>query len=218
MALKVKTSHEDLLLNNSGIYEIRNKINNSIYIGSSSNLRVRINGHNSALGRGKHHSIYLQRAWNKYGSDSFVLSVLLYCEKFELLRYEQLLVDALKPKYNICKLAVSTRKGTKQSAEAKNKISLSLMGNKRTLGRKRRAEEIESMARTMAGRKPHINTMIALTKRAKHWGNIMSPNGKLYEDVINLRKFCKKHSLSYGDMWQVCNGVRLQHNGWKKCP
>ena len=52
---------------NCGIYFIRNKINNKIYVGSSKNLYNREKEHFSDLRKGKHHNIYLQRAYDKYG-------------------------------------------------------------------------------------------------------------------------------------------------------
>ncbi len=50
-----------------GIYKIINKFNNKIYIGSSINIRKRIN---------RHFNDYLQNAWNKYGEEIFTYEVL----------------------------------------------------------------------------------------------------------------------------------------------
>ena len=57
------------------IYKIINKENNKFYIGSSFNIEKRKNAHFNALRNGKHHSIYLQRAYNKYGEKAFVFTV-----------------------------------------------------------------------------------------------------------------------------------------------
>lgn len=57
------------------IYKIINKENNKFYIGSSFNIEKRKNAHFNALRNGKHHSIHLQRAYNKYGEKAFVFTV-----------------------------------------------------------------------------------------------------------------------------------------------
>jgi group I intron endonuclease len=82
----------------SGIYQIRNIINNKVYIGSSKNLGKRELDHFSALERGNHHNTYLQRAWNKYGRDVFKFDIIRECKEENLLKIEQFYLD--KYKYN----------------------------------------------------------------------------------------------------------------------
>lgn len=65
----------------SGIYCIENKINNKKYIGQSINMKSRLSKHISELNRNCHENDYLQKSWNKYGSDNFKFYVLEYCEK-----------------------------------------------------------------------------------------------------------------------------------------
>lgn len=59
-----------------GIYEIRNKINGKRYIGRSKDIDKRWIEHMTMLENGIHHSIKLQRAWNKYGKDNFEFNIL----------------------------------------------------------------------------------------------------------------------------------------------
>jgi len=62
----------------SGIYcirNIRNIKNGKIYIGSAIDLTSRFSWHRRFLELGKHHSILLQRAYNKYGIDAFEFSI-----------------------------------------------------------------------------------------------------------------------------------------------
>lgn len=59
-----------------GIYFIKNKVNGKLYIGSSCNIHARWSSHISELKRGVHHSLPLQRAWNKYGKDAFHFQIL----------------------------------------------------------------------------------------------------------------------------------------------
>jgi group I intron endonuclease len=83
-----------------GIYRIINLINNKCYYGSSKNVEKRWKKHKNELVRDKHHNILLQRAWNKYGCDSFMFEFVEACMVDELLLVEQKYLDT-KPEYNI---------------------------------------------------------------------------------------------------------------------
>lgn len=54
-----------------GVYWIRCLITQKVYIGSSIDVAKRLDQHVAELRSGKHHSIKLQNAWNKYGEDAF---------------------------------------------------------------------------------------------------------------------------------------------------
>lgn len=58
------------------IYQIKNKTNNKIYIGSTNNINKRWNNHRCKLRKGEHENNYLQQAWNKYGEEVFEFSIL----------------------------------------------------------------------------------------------------------------------------------------------
>lgn len=113
---------------NCGVYQIKNIKTNDTYIGQSIDLSHRKSKHFSHFRLGKHANVYFQRAYNKYGTENFEFSILIYCEPFELTRYEQKLVDIINPKYNILKQCVDSPKGIKLSEETKQKISRSLKG------------------------------------------------------------------------------------------
>lgn len=114
----------------SGIYQIRNLINNRIYIGSSVNLRNRKQEHFKDLELKKHHNVALQRAYNKYGKSNFVFEILQFVDnKSDLLGIEQSYIDNIKPDYNIYKVAGSSF-GHKHSDEYKEKKSLLNRGEK----------------------------------------------------------------------------------------
>lgn len=108
-----------------GIYQIVNKVNQKKYIGSSIRLQGRKKRHFSELNCNIHHSQALQRAYNKYGKDSFDFFILEYCETEKLLEREQYYLDNLKPEYNICKIAGNCL-GVKQSEETINKRVVSV--------------------------------------------------------------------------------------------
>lgn len=64
---------------NSGVYNIINKINGDLYIGSSNQLNTRKTTHFRNLRNGKNHCKILQRAFNKYGEENFEFIILEYC-------------------------------------------------------------------------------------------------------------------------------------------
>lgn len=79
-----------------GIYKIENIIDGKIYIGSSKNIELRWHQHKYCLYKNKHHSILLQRAWNKYGKENFEFSVVEECSEEDLLIREQYYLDLYK--------------------------------------------------------------------------------------------------------------------------
>lgn len=68
----------------SGIYMIKNMINNKVYIGQAVNIERRWHDHISELNENKHINTHLQRAWNKYGSNNFIFSIVEKCSEEEL--------------------------------------------------------------------------------------------------------------------------------------
>ena len=99
-----------------GVYKITNIKTGNIYIGSSYNMRTRINRHINDLLRQEHHSRYLQRSFNKHGLDNFIFETILTCPVQELIQLEQYLIDFYQPKYNMSKMANGSS-GVKRTAE-----------------------------------------------------------------------------------------------------
>lgn len=88
-----------------GIYKITNTANEKFYLGSSIQANRRWRQHKDDLRHGRHHSVILQRAWDKYGEATFSFEILELCERDNLLEREQHYMDALKPHYNVEKKA-----------------------------------------------------------------------------------------------------------------
>jgi len=79
------------------VYSIKNKINNKIYIGSATNLTNRWSRHKSDLIQKHHHSVHLQRAWDKHGEQAFEFSILEeILESQDLIAREQHYIDLYK--------------------------------------------------------------------------------------------------------------------------
>lgn len=97
----------------SGIYMIKNVYDKKVYIGSAKNLVCRLSIHRHLLNNNKHHSLYLQRAWNKYGENVFIFGVIEVVKDINtLIDIEQKYIDKYKSSnneygYNICPLAKS---------------------------------------------------------------------------------------------------------------
>jgi len=93
-----------------GIYKITNTANSKIYIGSTTRLKDRFNFHQSLLNRGSHHSVYLQRSFDKHIDVNFdfeVIECIMIKDRDYILEREQYYIDLLKPEYNNSKTAGS---------------------------------------------------------------------------------------------------------------
>jgi len=110
------------MIQNSGIYQIRNLINGNLYIGQAKNLKLRKQKHFSELRRNAHKNKHLQNAYLKYGESNFVFEIILICDEEFLTYNEQLLVDKFNPEYNIRRECVDSNIGLKHSEESKKKI------------------------------------------------------------------------------------------------
>tara|TARA_R110000868_G_C10688432_1_gene748089 strand:- start:38 stop:742 length:705 start_codon:yes stop_codon:yes gene_type:complete len=141
----------------SGIYKIINVVNNKFYVGSSVDLRKRKSKHFSELRHNKHNNKHLQRAWNKYGEDSFIFVIVEELTRDDdLLSAENIWLkphvgniycynigrDASAPSLGLCgelsptwgrkrtpeELAAQSFKGKKHKEESKEKIRTFLIG------------------------------------------------------------------------------------------
>jgi group I intron endonuclease len=80
----------------TGVYQIVNKITQKRYIGKSSNIQSRWNGHKHDLINNKHPNNYLQKSWNKYGKLNFEFEILQICSLDQCSLYEDYWVKILK--------------------------------------------------------------------------------------------------------------------------
>jgi len=158
----------------SGIYIIKNTVNNKIYIGSAVNIEKRFYEHQWALKKNKHCNIHLQRAWNREEESSFSFEEYLRCKKQDLIFYEQLVIDSSIIRYgkeniyNICLTAYSTL-GRKHSDETKKKIGLRSKG--RWTGKKH-TEETKRKIRLNnigknKGKKASLEARLKMSKNRK---------------------------------------------------
>lgn len=95
---------------NCGVYKITNTANGKIYVGSTNNFSKRRLNHFSLLSRGKHHNVILQRIYDK-DKNSLIFEILFVCSIDMLEFYEQIMIDEIKPEYNISPYAASPMRG-----------------------------------------------------------------------------------------------------------
>ena len=99
--------------NTSGIYIIKNTINDKVYIGSAVCLKQRFIGHKNQFKK-QAHSVRFQNFVNKYGFNTLIFEVIEYVnDKGKLIEREQYWIDYYeswksKKGFNICKIAGST--------------------------------------------------------------------------------------------------------------
>jgi len=113
----------DILADNRkkiGVYRWINKTNLKTYVGSSTNIGVRMYTYYSLLSLAKSNRL-IDRALLKYGFSNFTLEILEYCNEENILEREQYYMDLLKPEYNIVEIAGSTL-GYKHTPESLAKM------------------------------------------------------------------------------------------------
>jgi group I intron endonuclease len=137
-----------------GIYAILNNLNGKVYIGSSSQVPIRLAAHRCALNSGTHKNPKLQRAWTKYGPDAFEFWMLqLLGKDDDHIAAEQCWLDEWRPHedgvgYNIADRAEGgSWLGKSLPADMREKIGAAHRGMKRSP---------EARANMSAGRRKKI--------------------------------------------------------------
>jgi len=207
----------------SGIYKIQSLIKpERCYVGSAVDIKKRWNGHLHDLRNYKHHSIKLQNHYNKYGEKDLIFSILELHDSVNLLIREQYFIDTCNPFFNIlptagnhlgakrsiesCKKISEAKKGNKnymfgrtQSKEMRDKVSLSLKGNKHALGHNHSEETKRKISIASTGRS-HI--VIEITKNKISTANTGKPSsmkGKHHTEETKRRlselNIGRKHTI-----------------------
>lgn len=133
------------------IYKITNILNGKIYVGQRTSKKDI--SEDKYMGSG----VFYKRAVDKYGKENFKKSLLEYCNKDNIDEREIYWIAKLNSTdlnigYNLC-AGGGTTLGLKMTEEQKQKVSKSLIGNKRTLGFKPTKETMSRMSKSHTGKK-----------------------------------------------------------------
>ncbi len=182
---------------NSGIYSI-DAPNGDRYVGSTVDFDKRRSQHFVELQKGTHKNRYLQRGYSEHGGLLEFKRVLI-CIPEDLLMYEQRMLDAFKPVYNIALRADSVL-GTKHSDADKYKRVWQdpVIRARRLAGIRKAMADPEIKARQSAGIKKALATPEAKEKSRERFGRpelkarVSAHFKKLHADP----KYKRKHSLA----------------------
>jgi hypothetical protein len=184
----------------SGIYKIQSTIKpERIYIGSSANISKRWKNHIYDLRNNNHHSRKLQRHYNKYGEGDLFFSVLLGCDKADLISIEQYFIDTYFPYFNgrhcarggNAKGHVPWNKGKKASEDAKRNQSIAHMGH-------------------TPWNKGLTGTIPPNRKRVIQYGK----NGEKIKEWEYVRQAESELNISHGTIMAALNGRQLSAGGF----
>jgi DNA ligase-1 len=182
----------------TGIYEIKNIINNKTYIGSSTNIEQRWRKHISELNNNIHSNKHLQSSWNKYGKENFKFNIIEITtkNKNEIILREQFWMDRTQCYnkeygYNKRKEA-QTNLGIVISTEGRKNISNGHKGNKNYFYGKQRSQEVkEKISKAKLGSYQSEGTKL---KRSVSQSGEKGNKSKLTENqVIEIRKLYKQN-------------------------
>jgi len=201
----------------SCIYLIINKANNKFYIGSTCDFQKRKTTHLRDLKANKHHSRYLQRAFNKYGASSFEIVIYHFCTENEKVELEQYYIDCMKPFYNTSKSAKCPMLGRKHSKKTlklfKNRpvrygkdnhmfgIKLSQSTKDKMRQARTGTKRSESTKKKMSDTAKRINS-ISRIDRTKAEKKILDQNGIIYKSLSDAAKKTR-HSVQ-----AVCDNLK----------
>lgn len=183
-----------------GIYVIKNLINNKCYIGSSIDIYRRFRTHKYLLNNNKHHSLILQRAWNKYGSDGFKFIIVgLVDNELLLEKIEQHYIDNNSSEYNVCKVA-GNKSGFIHSEITKLKISKANTGKIKSIEQKQILSKLNIGKKHSEATKLKISQALLGKKRKYSSDFIKNATERLRPFMIGLPKGFKHSDESKAKM------------------
>jgi len=185
----------------SGVYAIKNKVNNKTYIGSSVCIEHRWSAHRADLKAGRN-SIHLQHAWDKYGASNFSWGIIEEVSDItKLIEREQFHIDAISAnmRYNISQIAGSRKLGVRH---ADHTVTLTYHG--RTMPLLDWAKEIKIGCATLRTRRNLgwsaeriIETPVNAHQKYYTWHG-KTQNHKDWAKDYDIEQMTLKHRLNKG--------------------
>ncbi len=174
------------MLSDGGIYVIVNRTNGHIYVGSTNHFKNRWRNHRWALNKGKHHSVRLQRAWDRDGENSFAFVVERWCSLADLIKLEQEVMDTLCPEYNISKVAGNYTSESTISEERRESL------RKRNIDRSRKFDGL-TIKEWCAKHNNVVPLDTALARIRQGWDVAKAVSKAPPVKVSGLKELCIKH-------------------------
>jgi group I intron endonuclease len=203
----------------AGIYEIVQIGTDRRYVGSATDLAKRWRQHLAHLERGQHHSVALQRAWNKHGPEAFGFRTLIRCDRRHLIFYEQRAIDVLRPKLN-CAPKAGSQLGYTHTAETIGKMKAAAVGRPSSFrGRRHSTDSLRMMSENRKGKGtgPYSAERIANTAAA-----MRESKNALNESQVRRIREMKRSGAPHADVareigcsyWAVADVVRGKTFAW----
>lgn len=193
---------------NSGIYCIKSKIDNKVYVGSSVNIKNRFSSHKSHLTYNKHGNTYLQRVYNKYGINNLEFLILELCPESELGIKEKHYCDLYKCNcnetgYNLA--IISEDRTMRLSEESYTKAVESRKKNGKLWCTKETAEKISKSNKGKIGNKDLKHSDEFRNKLSKlKTGTKLSEETKLKISKSGKgRKFTEEHKAKIAEKLRI---------------
>lgn len=209
----------------SGIYKIENLVNGKCYIGSAVAFVRRFSSHKSMLNSGKHDNSHLQRAFNKYGQDAFVFSVVEVVKDSSVLcQREQYHLDLLRSQGIECyNMAFNAERYDLNQNKRKTYTLVDPEGQIRFFKNHLLSEVARIILHDVPFSKKYAGLFSVTSGRSKsykgwrldvdydyeNWRSnrnvnykcktydvrLLSPDGDVFGPITNLNQFCRDHEI-----------------------
>ena len=224
----------------TGIYMIKCKINNKVYIGQSKNIKDRWKQHKKELRNNKHDNKNIQKDWNEYGQNSFEFNIIAECEENELNELEKKYINEYKSYdknfgYNMT-LGKNGNGGEIYTGEAKKKMSEAKKGKHHTeetrkkiseskMGHEVREETRKKISESKMGYNHTEETKKKMSKNHSDFSGSKNPKANMviciYPDGTQTEPMCIKELAQYlgldrGIVGRIIDNSEIYHPRFKR--
>lgn len=219
--IKIMNANRNKHLGKTGIYCIKNFINNKVYIGKAKCIYSRIKDHITRLNTGnKDENILLIRAWHKYGRENFKYTVLEYLSELDedLLRERELYWIDFYQSLNRDKgynLRYDSKTGLIISQETRERLSIAQSNRFESLEERRKVTHdywTKNWQRMVQIKKDNPIVYYKFEQYDKHTKQLVKVWNNIIE-LIEANPTYKKHNI-----YAVVSGEKPSMYGyiWKK--
>jgi hypothetical protein len=231
-------------MSTTGIYALNFNSGASVYVGQSQNIERRISRHKNDMQKQNHYNYRIQEAYNLYGlPEGVILEECVYDEKF-LNSRENFWIDEFdccRNGLNLRDKDESALRGVNSNAARYTRDQILKVfelllnasnsskyiesitgvpaGNVNCIARsashlwlKEEFPEKYKVLESLVGKR--VGLSHTLGSRGKVWPVLVSPDGKQYSGIVNLKGFCTEHNIPYDQVHRVCKGRTNSAHGW----